>query len=207
MREARRVYTEPSGPPWFEVAKHCGVNIAMKWGQEAVLAAETTLSTMLSRPDSDEELMATAPDSIFAMLCFAASFLIMCKISIHQIRAVDLPESSTILLAKTNALFARLACAPDHAPAKCAQLIIGLVASFEARTGKRMVGFADGFGSPPVTLPSGGLAAVNGRGDQHACDLPLGTGDLGELLNSELMLDADFWASFMDNLTTDVLPP
>ncbi|KAF7985932.1 hypothetical protein HWV62_43858 [Athelia sp. TMB] len=206
MREARRVYTEPSGPPWFEIAKHCGVNIAMKWGQEAVIAAETTLSTMLSRPESDVELMATTPDNIFAMLCFAASFLIMCKISIHQIHGGDLPESSNTLLAKTNALFARLACAPDHAPSKCAQLIIGLVAGFEARTGKRMVGFANGSGPPIVTRPSGGLAAAISQGDRHPCDLPI-PGDLSELLNSELMLDADFWASFMDNLTTDVVPP
>ncbi|KAF7980622.1 hypothetical protein HWV62_37412 [Athelia sp. TMB] len=182
MRETRRVFTGPAGPPWFAAAEHGGVNLATQWGQEAILLAEGALAATLARPGD----LQSAPDSTFALLCFAASFLVMCKIAILHNHGMDLPGSSNALLARAVALWAHTACAPDHAPAKCAQLVSGLIASFEQRA----------------------LAAAAGRSratPAEDVDMPVGgAGDIGGLLSSEVMLDTDFWSSFMDNLATDV---
>ncbi|KZP13479.1 hypothetical protein FIBSPDRAFT_797797, partial [Athelia psychrophila] len=170
LRETRRVYADNSGQLWHTLAEHGGINLAAQWGQEALLLAEGTLSAILSIPAArapphspahsphshhshsphahashahapdPAALLNTAPDQIFAMLCFAASFLVMCKLAIHQNHGADLPGSSDLLLARAVELLVRSACAPDHAPAKCAQLIRGLIASFEARVRKRAHG-------------------------------------------------------------------
>ncbi|KAF7970263.1 hypothetical protein HWV62_24528 [Athelia sp. TMB] len=220
LRETRRVYADNSGRPWHTLAEHGGINLATQWGQEALLLAEGVLAAVLARPDLGA--MATAPDAVFAMLCFAASFLVMCKLAIHQNHGADLPGSSDVLLARTIEFLVAGAAGADHAPQKCAQLISGLVASFEARTRgrerERAAGCAEERhgGLPcntsaertPLPGPSAyGHAHAGHVGEDGAFDVPLpggGAGDFGRLLNSEVMLDTDFWASFMDNLTTDV---
>lgn len=265
LRETRRVYADNSGHPWHALAEHGGINLATQWGQEALLLAEGVLAATLSlssstpvtspstrggHPDPANsldpavQLLNTAPDQIFAMLCFAASFLVMCKLAIHQNHGADLPGSSDILLERMIGLLVKSACAPDHAPAKCAQLISGLVASFEARTRKRdkvVCGSEDrdergnhlqcntsaertslemsrsasvsgsGYAGMDTGRDGGGarhLPQVDAGGYNAAAGMagmmPSAPGDFGRLLNSEVMLDTEFWASFMDNLTTDV---
>lgn len=210
MREARRIYTDPTGLPWFAV-EYGGVSLATQWGHEAIVLAEGVLSAILSRSGRDLDFMAAAPDNFFAMICFAASFLVMVKLSAWQNHELDIPGSSNALLAKMIANLVRIACASEHAPAKCAQLIKGLVASFEARTRKSAVMRADESSQHACAPASSRLESGIGmddqpeRGDYIGLDEPMPEmGAFGGLLNSEVMLDSDFWASFMDNFSADV---
>lgn len=202
-----------------------GINLATQWGQEALLLAEGILAVTLSRPALQE--LGTAPDNVFAMLCFAASFLVMCKLTIHQHHGEHLPGSSDILLSKSIDLLIQSAYGPEHAPAKCAHLIRGLVASFDARTKQRIPVQSRSTSTVHCNMSSERTSLTRernlhdsssstnefaaGMDDQQPphFDAPMipmfgSSGDFGRLMNSEVMLDTDFWASFMDNLTTDV---
>jgi hypothetical protein len=180
-----------------------------------MLLAEDILSSTISRPELKQ--LATAPDNVFAMICFAASFIVMCKISVYQIHGEHLVGASDGLLAKIIERLFQAACGPDHAPAKCAKLISGLVANFEARTTK-----SDGEGEHlgPQTLPHNissertsaanqepELPGISVDGQPHFDPSVPTYGlsvDLNRLMHSDVMLDSEFWASFMDNLTTDI---
>lgn len=208
--------SDSSGRPWHEIAIYNGINLAMQWGHEALILAEEVLSSTLSRPELNQ--LSTAPDNVFAMICFAASFLVICKLSIYQQHGEQLPGSSDALLSKITARLLQAACGPDHAPAKCAQLISGLVARFESQTTGGSKG-ADAFRVPviehnispkrtSVSYNSGPTSMgyeVDGQPSPYDSSLPtFGSVDLNRIASSDMMLDSDFWSSFMDNLTADV---
>jgi len=212
LHETRRVVACSGVRPWYLLAEHNGINLAIKWGQEAMLLAEDIISSTVSRPELEE--LTTAPDIVFAMLCFAASFIIMCKISIHQIRGEQLPGASDDLLARITERLMQAACSPDHAPVKCAQLINGLISNYEARI---MEGDENlGPKILPHNISSERTVVANREPElprypvdrQSQLDVSMPAHglnvDLNRLMNSEVMLDSEFWASFMDNLTTDV---
>src|SRR5271170_6150175 len=88
IREARRVLRDHyPGKPWHKEFVHQGVNLALIWGQDAIVTAEAVLVTNLSRPES----MSSAPDIVFTMLSFAAVWLIIAKFAIYQNRGDHLP--------------------------------------------------------------------------------------------------------------------
>jgi hypothetical protein len=210
----RSVVACGSEQPWYQIAVYNGVNLATQWGLEAVLLAEDILSSTISRLEVKQ--LGAAPDNFFAMLCFAASFLVMCKIAVWQGHNEGLPGCSDSLLAKIIDRLLQAAFSLDHAPAKCAQLIKGLVASYEARTKGTGEPERPGPQTRPHNLSSERTSALNHEpesvsfvadGQQHFDALipSYGSGlDLNRLMNSDVMLDSDFWASFMDNLTTDI---
>lgn len=216
LRETRRVISDETGRPWHEIAHYNGINLGMQWGHEALILAEEILSSTLSRSELNQ--LSTAPDNVFAMICFAASFLVICKLSIYQQHGEQLPGSSDALLSKITDRLLQAACGPDHAPAKCAQLISGLVARFESQTKGGSNG-ADGLRMPTIEhnissertsasynpgLSSTGYG-VDSQPAPYDANLPtFGSVDLNRIASSEVMLDSDFWSSFMDNLTADV---
>ena len=73
LRTMRHVVQHDSDRRWYRHTEHNGVNIAQLWGHQALLLAEEMLSSAISR--SDLEQLGSAPDIIFALLCFAAAFL------------------------------------------------------------------------------------------------------------------------------------
>jgi len=218
LHDTRRVVVSDKNPtdrPWYMLVEYNGVNLASHWGQEALLLAEDILSTTISQPGS--KYLGAAPDNVFAMICFAAAFIVMCKISVYQSHGEHISGCSDGLLAKIIDRLLQAACGPDHAPARCAQLISGLVAAYEARTMKHS-GEIDYF--RPQTLPHNissertsavirepevVTARLDGQSqfDESWSNSSLSV-DLNRLMNSDVMLDSDFWASFMDNFTTDV---
>jgi len=218
LHETRRVVTiEPvrAGRPWYLLAQYNGVNLAAQWGQEALLLAEDILSSTISQPESSQ--LGSAPDNVFAMVCFAAAFIVMCKISVYQTHGEHISGSSDGLLAKIIERLLLDACGPDHASAKCAQLISKLVASYEARVAKcngepehqGLQVMLNNISSERTSVINQELEStgfgVDGPPHFDASLSSYGVSlDLNRLMNSDVMLDSDFWASFMDNLTTDV---
>jgi hypothetical protein len=217
LHETRRIVTvDPArqDQPWYMFAEYNGVNLAIHWGQEAMLLAEDILSSTISQPESS--LLGSAPDNLFAMVCFAATFIVVCKISVYQSHGECLSGSSDGLLAKVIDRLLLAACSPDHAPAKCAQLIRQLVVTYEARMKCNKVPEhlepqamshhnSSGRSSGINQEPESGFS-VDGQPPHFDASLS-GYGvslDLNRLMNSDVMIDSDFWASFMDNLTTDV---
>ena len=195
-------------------AEYNGINIVLHWGQEALLLAEDILSSTISRPELKQ--LGAAPDNVFAMLCFAASFIVICKIAIYQAHGDQLRGASDGLLAKITDRLIQAACSPDHAPAKCALLIKGLVASFEARTTKggecehvqpQNVSHSLSSERTSATDQVQELTGFSTGGHSHFETFLPGhdsSDGLNHLMHSDVMLDSDFWASFMDNLTTDL---
>ena len=215
LQATRRVIASGADQPWYTNAEYNGINIATHWGREALLLAEDILSSTISRTELKQ--LGAAPDNVFAMLCFAASFIVTCKIAVYQVYGDQLRGASDGLLEKINDRLIQAACSQDHAPAKCARLIKRLVASFEACT---MKGGGECEHVQPQDVPHSlssertsatdqiqELTGFSAGGQPHfEASLPdHGSSDgVNWLMHSDVMLDSDFWASFMDNLTTDL---
>ena len=214
----------PTG--WHRKVIYNGISLPRSWGKQTLLLAQDVLTSAISKFEQSTEL-SMIPDSIFAMVCSTAAYLVRIKISAYLFVGIRIRGSSDKLLQRTREIFASAACAPDHFPAQCAQFIATLVDSYEARVRepfqRQLADENHAEGSPQrgvphptegrPTLPSlGGLG--NDRGSRSPAvlrdgEVEAGMGfglDAGDILrgDSDWMLDSDFWASFMDNLTTDI---
>jgi hypothetical protein len=212
LREARRVLEDKaSGKPWYRQLVHQGINLGSIWGQDAVLTAEAVLVATLSR----QENIGTAPDIVFAMISFAAVWLIMAKFAMFHNQGEQSPGVSNGLLMKVVERLMQSAITPDHTSAKCAQLIATSMKMLETRT----IGLGhdedkDISGASHVATeraPHAQFAVPDlGRfpGDkQHPLDM-LNAGTPHEFktfMNSDVLMDTAFWSSFMNNLSTE--PP
>jgi len=212
LLEARRVLPgNATGKPWYRQLSQQVIHSVSSWGQEAILAAESVLVTSLSR----QENIGTAPDNLFAMIAFAAIWLMMAKFAMFQTQTERNPVVSNGLLVKTVERLAQSTLAPDHIPAKCAQFIAASLKTLETRTvrlGLNEEVREDMETSQPVftertpvqfAMPEPAMPFVE---KQHPTEMPnLGFHyDLKALMDSnpDSLLDADFWPSFMNNLST-----
>jgi hypothetical protein len=166
-----------------------GVNLAASWGQEAISLAEEIVSSVLLLPEL--KWLSTAPDQVFALLCYAAAFLIMGKISTYYDIGMHHPGSSDVLLAKFTDRLLQVACGPDHAPMKCAQLISALMRGLKAQMtvdGESEHGQSSEEGQPSErSLPSFGPGI-----------------DYNRLMNPQATDDTSFWNLFMDTPMADI---
>jgi len=181
------------------LTEYNGVNLGAKWGQEAMELAEKILSSAVSQLESKQ--LSAAPDIVFALLCFAAVFLVICKISTYQDFGAQLPASSDALLTLITDRLLQVACGPDHAPAKCARLISALVKGFKALSGGDRASMPHAHGNPsgpPQTFVEG----------QPQPDLKFSTVGPGvnfiEPTISGAMFDHNYWTSFMDTLMVNI---
>jgi hypothetical protein len=212
LREARRVCRDNStGKPWYRNFVHKGIHVTSVWGREAVLAAEAVLVASLSR----QENIGTAPDNVFAMISFAAVWLIMAKFAMFQNRTERLPVVSHGLLTKTIERLTQEAMAPDHVPVKCAQLIAASMKMLQTRTTGLVEENEDNKEDPEVDhtvsaeqRTSTRYSALDSGMFDAERQQPIEMPDV-ELhhqyeaaMNPESFLDGDFWSSFMNNLST-----
>jgi hypothetical protein len=213
LLEARRVLPgNATGKPWYRQLSQQVIHSVSSWGQEAILAAESVLVTSLSR----QENIGTAPDNLFAMIAFAAIWLMMAKFAMFQTQTERNPVVSNGLLVKTIERLAQSTLAPDHIPAKCAQFIAASMKRLETRTvrlGLDEEGRVDMEASKTVftertspvqfAIPEHALPFVE---KQLSTEMPnIGFHyDVRALMdaNPDSLLDADFWPSFMNNLST-----
>lgn len=211
----------PAG--WHRKVIFNGISLPRSWGKQTLLLSQDVLTSAISKFEQSTEL-SMIPDCIFAMVCCTAAYLVRIKISAYLFAGIRIRGSSDKLLQRMREIFASAACAPDHFPAQCAQFIATLVDAYEARVREPFQrqptdeNYTEGSPQRAVLQPAEGLPALpplgsqgNDRGSQRVlrdseAEGGMGFGlDVGDILrgDSDWMLDSDFWASFMDNLTTD----
>ncbi|KZP02033.1 hypothetical protein FIBSPDRAFT_970620 [Athelia psychrophila] len=127
-------------------------------------------------------------------------------------RGIKIPGSSDMLLQKISELLATAACGPDHIPAQCAQFIATLIGTYEAHIQvppPQHLQLAEQDADSDETAPQHIVSPGRDRGQQGPGilrDDELGAGagaGVYEAVDSDSMLDSDFWASFMNNLAVD----
>ena len=211
IREARRVLQEQyPGKPWHKEFVHQGVNLAMLWGQEAMLTAEAVLVAHLSRPEN----ITSAPDIIFTMVSFAAVWLIIAKFARYQARGEHLPGASDGLLTKVIERLSQSALAPEHTPAKCAQVVSASFKAYATCTSPHTNDSQEAMRARVGHTVSAERLSTSRHAapDSSASSVPEATHgpdilnyELNPFMNSEIFLDTTFWSSFMSNLSTESL--
>lgn len=206
-----------AGSPWVQLANLNGANVVVQWGREGIQLAGEILSSAQRLQDKMEG--STAPDHVFATVCFSVAFLVLCKLVIFKHHGVHLRGPKPGLVTNMEGSLSKMARGPDHVPAKCARLIKILI-NFGKKKVAEMIHKEDhkctascGPGScePPIhpviyqpLTPSDSIA-MDYLQPQPDTYMPMSEPDVGldSIMQSDFMLDTDFWSSFMENLTTD----
>lgn len=202
--------------PWFLVAEHNGINLGRSWGHQALVLSEGILITALSRPEL--VLLSAAPDNFFSMLTLATFFVIISKWSVMENACEQLPGSSDSILARTIDRMQQVSASLDHVPAKCARVIEAGVLSFRKRASEKSEAESRELHRP--LLEHFDTAARNFRERVSAPVAHSGypteqqqyshtqqsfpsfpVNDPNYFMNSDIILDNDFWSSFMSNLS------
>jgi hypothetical protein len=103
-----------------------GCGPALACPRDALASAEALLTTILSI--KDKELLVTAPDSVFAMISFAAAYITTARFLILQSKAMrSLPGASEELLARTIKCLRQVSLSTDDNASRCARVISGFM--------------------------------------------------------------------------------
>jgi len=103
-----------------------GCGLALSCSRDALASAEALLATILSI--KDKELLATAPDSVFAMISFAAAYITTSRFLILQSKAMrGLPGASEELLARMMKCLKQVSLSQDDNASRCARVISDFV--------------------------------------------------------------------------------
>ena len=109
-----------------------GRGFALTCARDALCSAETLLTTILSIADT--ELLATAPDSVYAMISFAAAYVTTAKYLLLHSRGVrHFPGASDELLARTVKRLQEISLYPDDNASRCARVVSRFVDTWQER--------------------------------------------------------------------------
>ncbi|KAJ7481471.1 hypothetical protein FB451DRAFT_1085095 [Mycena latifolia] len=215
LRETRTVH-ERDRPltPWYQVQTE-GQCVALFWGRTALISAEAVLTSFLGA--SDFTLLSTAPDNLYVMVGFAATWLFVSNFSVYQLSGGKMGGASERLQAMTIDRLNRISHAQDHSAGRCGHVLGALLTAWERRKerGPPVRTADDGVCHCILNLPYDRPASAPAHShDQHAhahdqhngnsTDY-LNTPDFQDLANanSDLFMDDAFWASFIENLNSD----
>jgi hypothetical protein len=102
----------------------CG--FALTCARDALATSEALLTTILSI--KDRNLLATAPDSVFAMISFAAAHVTTTRFLVLQAKAMrHFPGVSRELLARTVKCLHKVSLSTDDNASRCARVISGFL--------------------------------------------------------------------------------
>jgi len=111
---------------------HTGCGFALSCARDALASTEALLTAVLSIKDT--ELLATAPDSVFAMISFAAAHLTTSRFLIIQSKAVRyLPSVGEELLARTVKRLQQVSLSVNDNASRCARVISGFLEFWDER--------------------------------------------------------------------------
>jgi hypothetical protein len=155
-----RIHTPPSttlcGGAVFLSSKpsRTGRGFVLICARDALASAESLLTTILSIADT--ELLATAPDSVYAMISFAAAFVTTAKFLCLQSKSMrHLPGASDELLARTvNRLQGVSLCADDNA-SRCARVVSRFVDTWYEKLSAHDAETTGGTPAEPGDYPQG----------------------------------------------------
>jgi len=103
-----------------------GCGYTFSCARDALASAEALLTTVLSI--KDKELLATAPDSVFAMISFAAAHLTTSRFLFLQAKVMrHLPGVSEELLVRTIKCLRQVSLSTDDNASSCARVMSGFL--------------------------------------------------------------------------------
>ncbi|KAI0254725.1 hypothetical protein BJV78DRAFT_872379 [Lactifluus subvellereus] len=109
-----------------------GSGFALICGVDALASAEALLTAILSVKDNEH--LATAPDSVYAMISFAAGYITTAKLLMLQSKTMrQLPGASDELLARTIKCLRQVSLSTDDNASRCARVISGFVDTWHER--------------------------------------------------------------------------
>lgn len=198
LNAARLTRGSEDDKPWYDGIMHNEFHFARSWGQDSIITAEAVLISTCTL--SDLSLLATAPDSLFALVTCATAFMLMAKFRAMQHYCVPLEGASDSLLAKIIDCLSTSALSPEHFPAKCAQLITTWVKKCEQDTNP------SGHPSHAADASASQEDAPNDANTFHTSqsgpDTVFGANDFIHFMTPDIYFDVDFWTSFMENVST-----
>uniref|UniRef100_A0A0W0G5Y9 Zn(2)-C6 fungal-type domain-containing protein n=1 Tax=Moniliophthora roreri TaxID=221103 RepID=A0A0W0G5Y9_MONRR len=217
FHEIRTVMDGHNSQSWIK-AEFKGIPIALSLGKDGIVSAQAILASTLAL---DTKLLAASPDHVFMMITFAAIWILITNFSIYQLSKINLGWASDRLVVLTAERLVEVSVTPNDLPAKCAHMIRRLANVWDGRA--KLVKAPGGVGeAPKMHEPPKTCLMQEWRSEKptsETTDINLATGSLGlasagytgVLPNfqqnltqpSDLMMDAQFWATFMDNLSTD----
>jgi hypothetical protein len=110
----------------YKVTTRTGCGFALTCARDALATSEALLTTILSM--KDRNLLATAPDSVFAMISFAAAHVTTSRFLVLQAKAMrHFPGVSRELLARTVKCLHQVSLSTDDNASRCARVISGFV--------------------------------------------------------------------------------
>jgi hypothetical protein len=119
---------ERAGTMFFssKVTIRTGCGFALTCARDALATSEALLTTILSI--KDKNLLATAPDSVFAMISFAAAHVTTSRFLVLQAKAMrHFPGVSRELLARTVKCLHQVSLSTDDNASRCARVISGFL--------------------------------------------------------------------------------
>lgn len=109
-----------------------GSRFSLICARDALASAEALLTTILSI--KDKELLATAPDSVYAMISFAAAYMTIAKLVILQSKIRPrLPGTNDDLVLRTIKYLRQVSLSTDDNASRCAWVMSGFVDAWHER--------------------------------------------------------------------------
>ena len=207
--------------PFTSKGTSSGCGLALSCSRDGLASAEALLTTILTI--TDKELLATAPDSVFAMISFAGAYITTSRFLIHQSKAMrSLPGASGELLARTIKRLQQVSLFADDNASRCARVISGFVDTWNEWQGP---GDAETTSETPCernhdgsraasSLSSASKPTLHGYADSQSTmsgPSPATTSSSGEFdymfnLDQDALLGLDFWQYIaeMPNVQPDI---
>jgi hypothetical protein len=196
-----------------------GCGLALACSRDALASAEALLTTILSI--QEKGLLATAPDSVFAMISFAAAFVTTSMFLVFQSKAMrNLPGASRELLKRTIKCLQQVSLSTDDNASRCARVIHGFVETWNRKQDshdaeatsetldERKDAQAATSHPPDLKTTLHGYAGLQGTMTGPSPEMTSSHGGVDYLLNldQDPLLGLDFWQYLaeMPNVQPDV---
>ncbi|KAF8205533.1 hypothetical protein K438DRAFT_514383 [Mycena galopus ATCC 62051] len=179
LRENRTTYERDAPETLWYTTGHKEEPLSITWGHSALFYAETVLSTFLV---ADSVLLNTAPDHIYVLVGFAATWIFVANFTTHQLGNTQMVGASEHLQNMTIERLNQIAHASDHAAARCGHVLGALENAWQRRKEGGML-ITSLFDVSYAHFPVPHLT----------CEHPPGC-------EFDLFMDNAFWTSFVANL-------
>ncbi|KIY73954.1 hypothetical protein CYLTODRAFT_439588 [Cylindrobasidium torrendii FP15055 ss-10] len=227
LRELRVVLQGHKNQTWIR-AKYHGTFIVSLLGRDSIKTAQSMLMIFLTH--RNEKQLVACPDSLFNLVAFATTFLIVSNFSMQQMNCAPLGAACDKLISMTVEVLSMLASGPDHVLAKYAHVISRLISVWDRRqeSANLQKGSSETNGEQQEALARNAIDATDcpstdtpetaGTTDSEATtsappeDAPMTfdapsheewmEGNGSGSTQPDIFMDPSFWASFMDNMST-----
>jgi len=201
--------------------KRSGTGLALACSRDALASSEALLTTILSI--KDRELLATAPDSVFGMISFAAAWVTTTRFLMLQSKVMrSVPGSSGELLARTIKCLQQVSLSTDDNASRCARVISGFVDTWEkkqrtqdAEVATMTPGQRNDTPQAAPPLPSAAKATHHGYTNSQSTmtgpspeTTTSSPSDLDYIFDQDVLLGLDFWQYLAElpNIQPDINP-